>query len=106
MKYRINVVGHQLKGKIIAKGGDVVDESQLQGNAAELLRQGFIVEHDEEPVDEKQADEQKELSDYSKNELLAFATSEGFDVNPAQSKAKLVEEIQEKMDARDNETND
>ena len=41
-KYKIIVIAHQLKNKIIAKSGDLVDETQLMGNAPQLVKEGFI----------------------------------------------------------------
>jgi len=41
-KYKILVIAHQLKNKVIAKYGDVVDETQLMGNAPQLEKEGFI----------------------------------------------------------------
>ena len=37
-------VGHQLKNKKIAYYPEIVDESQLEGNADELVKAGFVVE--------------------------------------------------------------
>lgn len=42
-KYIVNVVGHQLKNKVVAPFGTEVDESQLMGNTNALLKAGFIV---------------------------------------------------------------
>lgn len=41
-KYKIQVIAHQLKGKVVAKFGDVVDESQLTKDAKSLVKAGFI----------------------------------------------------------------
>lgn len=43
-KYIVNVVGHQLKNKVVAPFGTEVDESQLMGNTNALLKAGFIIE--------------------------------------------------------------
>jgi len=59
-KYKVLVIAHQLKNNIIAKSGDVVSESQLNGNAAELVAQNFIIpfnEDDENVTDEQQDEE-------------------------------------------------
>jgi hypothetical protein len=50
-KYKVIVIAHQLKNNKIAKSKDIVDESQLNGNAAELVKAGFIV-----PVKEDKKD--------------------------------------------------
>lgn len=42
-KFKINVIAHQLKGKKVAKFGEVVDESELTSDSKELLAKGFIV---------------------------------------------------------------
>ena len=41
-EYKIMVIAHQLKHKVIAKYGEVVDESQFLGNAKQLEKEGFI----------------------------------------------------------------
>ncbi|AIX11878.1 hypothetical protein [Flavobacterium phage V157] len=43
-KYQILVLAYQLKNQEIAKYPDVVDESQLNGNADELVKAGFVRE--------------------------------------------------------------
>lgn len=43
-KFKILVIGHQLKNQVIAKYPDIVDESQLNGNADELVKAGFVEE--------------------------------------------------------------
>lgn len=42
-KFKINVIAHQLKGKKVAKFGEVVDESELTSDSKELLSKGFII---------------------------------------------------------------
>ena len=64
-KYKILVIAHQLKNQVIAKYGEVVDESQLNGNSADLINAGFIeqIEIEEiEVVDESQLNGKKEFS--------------------------------------------
>lgn len=58
-KFTVNVIGHQLKGKVVAKFGEEVDESQLMGNADALLKAGFILE----VKADKKADSKKEVED-------------------------------------------
>jgi len=41
-KYKILVIAHSVKNNKIAKCGDVVDESQLNSSAYELVNAGFI----------------------------------------------------------------
>ena len=43
-QFTVNVIGHQLKGKIVAPFGTKVDESQLMGNADALVSAGFLLE--------------------------------------------------------------
>ena len=43
-KFLVNVIGHQLKGKVVAPFGTEVDESQLMGNADALVDAGFLKE--------------------------------------------------------------
>lgn len=65
VKYRVLVQKHQLKGKAIAKFNDEVDESQLNGNAVELVKAGFVEvvksEKTEKAVDEIEVKEAKEV---------------------------------------------
>lgn len=42
--YKVNVIAHQLKNKVIAKFGAVVNSSQLTSSSEELLAKGFIIE--------------------------------------------------------------
>ena len=72
-KFSILVIGHQLKNKVVAKFGDVVDESQLLGNADELVKAGFVEEIEvkdekseakketEKPVEEIEVKDAKEV---------------------------------------------
>lgn len=41
-KYKIKVIAHQLKNQVIAVFGNEVNEDQLNGNADELVKKGFI----------------------------------------------------------------
>lgn len=41
-KYRVSVIQLALKNNKIAKSGDEVTEAQLTGNAADLVKNGFI----------------------------------------------------------------
>ena len=41
-KFKILVIAHALKNNVIAKYGEVVDESQLTAPAFELVQDGFI----------------------------------------------------------------
>ena len=43
-KYKILVIEHCLKNNVVAKYGEVVEESQLTSPADELVEAGFIAE--------------------------------------------------------------
>ena len=43
-KYKILVIAHCLKNNVVAKYGEVVEESQLTSPADELVEAGFIEE--------------------------------------------------------------
>jgi hypothetical protein len=40
--YKVIVLAHALKGNRVAKFGDVVSESELNGNAVDLVKYGFL----------------------------------------------------------------
>ncbi len=52
-KYQILVLAYQLKNQEIAKYPDIVDESQLNGNADELVKAGFVMEVKAEKKEEE-----------------------------------------------------
>lgn len=54
-KYKILVIEHCLKNNVVAKYGEVVEESQLTSPADELVEAGFI----EEVSVEAEAEEKK-----------------------------------------------
>jgi len=55
-KFKILVLGHQLKNNVVVGYGEVVDENQLLGNADELVKSGFVAEI-VEPKQEVEANE-------------------------------------------------
>ena len=57
-KYKILVIAHCLKNNVVAKCGDVVEESQLTSPADELVEAGFIAEASVE-AEEKKASKPK-----------------------------------------------
>lgn len=59
-KYKVKVIAHQLKNQVIAKFDEVVDESQLNGNASELEKQGFVEKVKEPAKEEKVKETAKE----------------------------------------------
>lgn len=61
-KFKILVLGHQLKNQVIAKYPDIVDESQLDGNADELVKAGFVEEvKTEKALEELEVSNAKEV---------------------------------------------
>ena len=59
-KFKVLVIGHQLKNKIVAGFGDVIDESQLMGKSEDLVKAGFIEEvKAEKEIEVKEAKEVK-----------------------------------------------
>lgn len=67
-KFQILTVGHQLKNKKIAYYPEIVDESQLEGNADELVKAGFVVEVKDttKKVEEIEVKEPKEIKPKAK----------------------------------------
>ena len=57
-KYKILVIEHCLKNNVVAKCGEVVEESQLTSPADELVEAGFIAEVSVE-AEEKKASKPK-----------------------------------------------
>lgn len=84
-KFKILVLGHQLKNQVIAKYPDIVDESQLDGNADELVKAGFV----EEVKEEKEID----LDKMSKTKLIAFAKLNNYTITESASKENILAEI-------------
>lgn len=103
-KYKVRVIAHQLKNNVIAKSGEVVGESQLNGNAEELVRQRFVDLYTEE--NKKDEPEQKktedELKDYTIEELLVFAEDNDFKVDANAKKADLLKSINKQIVERTN----
>mgnify|MGYP003643506311 CR=1 FL=1 len=62
-KYKVLVIAHQLKNNKIAKSKDIVDESQLNGNAKELVEAGYIA-----PLKESKKESKKQAKNESKKD--------------------------------------
>ena len=90
-KFKIIVTGHQLKNQIVAKGGTIVDESQLNNNADELVKQGFIELVEEDSVKE---DSQAEKDRLAKQDTEAQAEKED------SKQLELVEEKEVKTETK------
>ncbi len=59
-KFRVKVIAHCVKNNKIAKYGDVIDESQLNSSAYELVNAGFIEEvKAEESVEDLEVDSEE-----------------------------------------------
>lgn len=59
-KFRVKVIAHSVKNNKIAKCGDVIDESQLNSSAYELVNAGFIEEvKAEESVEDLEVDSEE-----------------------------------------------
>lgn len=83
--FKVNVLAHQLKGKKIAKYGEMVSESELTSNSKDLLEKGFIVEVSEEEK-AKEAATLKECQAKAKADAEAKAKADA-DVSPAAKEA-------------------
>lgn len=59
-KFKVLVIAHSVKNNKIAKCGDVIDESQLNSSAYELVNAGFIEEVKvEESVEDLEVDSEE-----------------------------------------------
>lgn len=92
-KFSILVIGHQLKNKVVAKFGDVVDENQLLGNADELVKAGFVQEVKGEVIE----DDSFDLDKLTKDELIDFAKANGYEVTEKASKKIILNEIDDQI---------
>ena len=102
-KYIINVVGYQLKNKIVAPGGTEVSESQLNGNVHDLLEQGFIVAKDNDSENQKETE--LTLENMTLAELKTFAKDNDLSVGKGLSKDELYASLQDQIDSlKDNDS--
>ena len=88
-QYKILVIAHQLKHKVIAKYGDVVDETQLMGNAYELVKEGFIelveeVQDELDVVDEIEEEIEEINDDVEEIDLVVDEVQETEKINDVQ----------------------
>ena len=88
-KFKVLVIGHQLKNKVVAPFGTVVDENQLLGNADELVKAGFV----EEIKGEDSKEDSFNLDAMKKEELIAFAKLNNFVVTETAKKSDILDEI-------------
>jgi hypothetical protein len=95
-KFRVLVIGHQLKNQVIAKFGNLVNEDQLNGNAQALVDGKFIEEvfEDANEIDvDLLGKNDIDLSEMTKAELIVFASDNDLDVNPANKKEYVLNDI-------------
>ena len=90
-KYKVIVIKHQLKNQVVAKCGDIVDESQLNNNADELVKKGFIELVKDDSVKE---DSQAEKDRLAKQDTEAQAEKED------SKQLELVEEKEVKTETK------
>jgi len=91
-KYKVIVIKHQLKNQVVAKFGTIVDEIQLNNNADELVKQGFIELVKEDSVKEDSQAEKDRLA----KEAAAKAQAEKED----SKQLELVEEKEVKTETK------
>ena len=93
-KYKILVIQHLLKNNVVAKCGDVVDETELRINIYELEAQGFI-----EKFEEESNDDSFDLDSFTKAQLIQFAKDNGFEFDEVAKKSDLLESITQQIEA-------
>lgn len=76
-------------GNKIAHAGDIVDECQLAGDVKQLVKEGYIKEV--ESVDNEDFD----LSKLKKDELVAYAKENNFEIDESATKATIIAAILE-----------
>jgi len=89
-KFKVNVIGHQLKDKVVAPFGTEVDESQLMGNADALVDAGFLTE----VIDENDS---LDLDKMTKADLIDFAKANDFNVTENANKSVILDEIEKQI---------
>lgn len=92
-KYKIKVIAHQLKNNVVAKYGEVVDETQLNGNAALLESQGFIEKVLEENLVEV-VEDSFDLDKMSKAELVEFCKINEIEILDTDTKKQILDKIE------------
>lgn len=92
-KYKVKVIAHQLKNNVIAKFGDVVDEIQLNGNAEQLVKDGFIESTKDAKEDKKEVD----LFKMKKDDLITFAKENEIELDETLTNKQMAELIELEM---------
>lgn len=91
-KFKVLVIGHQLKNKIVAGFGDVIDESQLMGKSEDLVKAGFI-----EEIQEAVGEDEISLDEMTKSELISFAKLNDFKITESAKKDFILNEIDDQI---------
>lgn len=86
--YKVLVQAHQLKNQLIAGFNEIVDESQLMGNASSLEAEGFI------ELVEDDSDKVLDISKLKKPELIEFCKLNGFDIDEKDTVAVILSKIE------------
>ena len=109
-KFKVKVIQISLKNNKLAKAGDVVSESELQRNAAELVKGKFIVEVGNSDAKAKEEAKAKEafaiafeegsldanqLDSITKDEIKIYADSHQIVYDDKATKAVLIKEVLE-----------
>lgn len=93
-KFEIIPIAMTLKNNQIGKSGEVVEETQLNTNAQELISTGFIREIFSEKESEKDEDP---IDGMTVEELKQLAKDNDFDIEGVTKKADIVKAIKEQM---------
>lgn len=93
-KFKINVIAHQLKGKKVAKFGEVVDESELTSDSKELLSKGFIVKLSDKNL-KADADAKAKADADAKAKADADAKADA-NAKPSDAVSKAAEKLEKK----------
>ena len=108
-KYRVKVIKHLCKCNHIAKFGDVVEETQLTSNAADLVNAGFIElvqEESSNAADLVNENDSFNLDNMKIDELKKFAKLNGIELT-ATKKDDIIEEISKGLELlNDSSVND
>lgn len=115
-KYRVKVIQLSLRNNKLANSGELVTESQLNGNAAELVKQGFIEKYVDEAAAELEAEalralekayakeafdkayeegslDADQLDSITMKEIYAYAQKHSFKYDDDAKKAELIEQV-------------
>jgi len=97
-KYKIKVIQHLLKGNKIGKSGEIIDGSQFI-NLQASLDGGYVVEVKDEKTSKNTTEESKlekeikVVKKLNKEDLIAYAKTQGIEVDAELSKKELLIDI-------------